>query len=78
MTTKMCYDCQHCYVEQKSFGYSERSPGSDFDMWCLAKHWRVDLWNVDRWELKRYLRTAETCQDYTPDPEVVSIGQKGG
>ena len=62
---KLCLYCKHFYLTTGEPGYSEMTPGSDFDMSCDRRHWEFAPHDQSQEEFKRTLETGLTCKDFT-------------
>ncbi len=61
---KLCVFCKHWYFDQATPGYSDMTPGSDFDEGCLKEYWEIENISNES-EYREIIRTAEKCEDYS-------------
>ena len=61
---KLCLFCKEFRIQAGSPGYSELTPGWDFEMECRKEHWTFDKFNMNEDEYRDLLRKAESCKDY--------------
>ena len=61
---KLCWLCKHFDYAQAFGGYSEYTPGSEFDISCSKNHWQFDSYKTDQKEFGKILSTAEHCGDF--------------
>jgi|WetSurMetagenome_2_1015567.scaffolds.fasta_scaffold566162_2 hypothetical protein len=58
---KLCYGCQHFYIDMAESAYSEMTPGTDWDMACTKSKWFFDTHKDDVDRFRACLETATTC-----------------
>lgn len=58
-----CVSCKHFYLDVGSPGYSELTPGSDFDMECRKKKWEYERYGSED-EFRRCIFTAHECEEF--------------
>lgn len=68
MSERNCLKCRHCYIDPGEADWSDVTPGTDPDMHCNKKHWRLNSFDYDRAALFRAFTTALTCPDYDEEP----------
>lgn len=61
-----CWECSLIYFLQAEPGYSEYTPGSDFNLSCHKGHWELDTYEDDASTMGRLLRLAARCPDFEP------------
>jgi len=67
----LCLWCKHFALHTGSPGYSEWTPGSEFDMYCLLKgHWTWTQYSSED-EYRKCILTALRCPDYELSPEIL-------
>ena len=71
---KACYMCKHFDILTAQPDYSELTPGSSFDMYCLKSKWEFDPFTCTEEEYAKILETAQSCPNYEPADFV----KKGG
>ena len=64
MSKKMCWFCKYFLYENADYGYSEYTPGSDFDIICIKRHWDFSPSHTTQKEFGEMLLSAQTCKDY--------------
>lgn len=74
---RTCIECHHWYFDSGYPRYSELTPGSSGYTGCLKGKWPIPyrrtilggtymmLYDLDRDQFARYLRTAESCADFS-------------
>ena len=67
---RICQFCQCCYIQMPTRGYSERTPGSDFDMDCLKNHWQFGD-HISEAAFAKIIITARTCSDFQVNEQIV-------
>jgi hypothetical protein len=70
---KLCLWCKHFYLDVGSPGYSEYTPGSDFEMDCRKNHWEYRGVSGTEDEYRACLISALVCPDYAFNETLVSI-----
>lgn len=63
---KLCWNCRHFCFINSSPGYSEWTPGENFELSCDKKHWEFNPFETTQNEFKIMISHAEKCMDYTP------------
>ena len=58
---KLCLFCEHFYFSPSTRGYSEYTPGSELEMFCVMSKWDID---DDYLAIKDVFLLAETCELY--------------
>lgn len=60
---RVCLLCDHFYLSMGTPGYSELTPGSDFQMACNKSHWDFEQYGTKE-HYASCIMTAQTCTDY--------------
>ena len=63
-----CWECKHIFFSVAEADWSDVTPGDDFGLECLKRHWRLDTHHDNAPTMGRYLRMAEQCADFTSRP----------
>jgi hypothetical protein len=63
---KLCWFCEHFMYSAASPDYSEVTPGEDFNMTCLKRHWKFSAFNTSQREFGKMLMSARNCLDFVP------------
>lgn len=72
MIEKLCLWCEHFELDTGSHGYSDWTPGSEFEMKCGKKHWSFDTGDSED-HYHACLISARNCPDYKFKEELVQI-----
>jgi hypothetical protein len=56
--------CKHFRFEAGSAGYSELTPGTDWDSGCAKGKWALSGYHVTERDWRRTLAMAETCEQF--------------
>ena len=67
---RCCLWCRHFHIKEGGPGYSELTPGDDFDMDCKKERWQIDTYNLTTTQYRSYMRTAEGCDDFEVSPDL--------
>ncbi len=74
-----CLRCKHFSLMEATPGYSEMTPGTDFEMSCARRHWKFDKYKTDTASFRRMLSKANRCRDYRDYREGADMpGTHGG
>ena len=69
---RICWSCRHVWFSAGSPGYSEMTPGSDFELQCGKSYWAFDNCGDSLNEFRMKLQSAETCASFeaheSPEP----------
>jgi hypothetical protein len=63
---RICWLCQHVYFSQGSPGYSDLTPGYDFELSCGKQFWEFDSHMDGLDEFREKLESAERCAAFEP------------
>ena len=66
----LCLWCEHFSLYTRSPGYSEMTPGSDFDMYCDKHHWTYDQYRSET-HYRECILTAANCPDFKASERIV-------
>jgi hypothetical protein len=58
---RVCWSCEHLYFSSGSPGYSEMTPGWDFEMSCGKSFWEFDSCGDGLETFRSKLLSAERC-----------------
>jgi hypothetical protein len=58
-----CVECRHCYISMGSRGYSELTPGTEFDMWCEGGIWTFERYGTED-HYRECMLAARNCQKF--------------
>jgi len=61
---QICLFCEHFKFYSGSYGWSDVTPGYDAEIYCIKKHWAVDLYEDSREKYRAKMLTAKLCEDY--------------
>lgn len=64
MANKLCLFCKNFRLDPGDPGYSEYTPGWDFEMECRKGHWRFDQFKMNEEDYRKTLLKAIECKDY--------------
>jgi hypothetical protein len=67
---RLCIECKYWTIYAAEEGYSDWTPGSDFQMFCSKNHWTLDPYRDSEDKLREYYETAKECKDF--------VSRKGG
>lgn len=59
-----CIMCKHWSFMSGSPGYSEYTPGTDWDMGCGKKIWNTGDEYITETEFRSLINHAKTCDEY--------------
>lgn len=63
---KLCWFCTEFLYENAYPDYSEYTPGEDFRMLCLKRHWEFSASHTSQADFAKMLASARTCSDFVP------------
>jgi hypothetical protein len=63
---RICWSCRHVWFIAGSPGYSEMTPGSDFELSCWKDYWAFDNNEDSLSDFRTKLQSAERCADFEP------------
>lgn len=61
---QICLFCEYFVFHSGDYGYSDMTLGYDAEIYCIKKHWNVDLYEDSREEYRAKMLTAKSCGDY--------------
>ena len=61
---RCCWSCEHVEFYQGSPGYSEMTPGNDFELECGKDYWEFDNCGDTLDDFREKLELAERCADF--------------
>ena len=64
MKSKSCLTCRCLNWDNADRGYSEMTPGSDFEIGCYKSHWKFDPYETTQQEFNNMMQIAESCVDF--------------
>jgi hypothetical protein len=73
---KVCLFCKYFVWRQASPDWSEVTPGSDLELYCERHYWQVDPYEDTRETYRKKILTAESCDCYQLDPELLEDGEE--
>ena len=62
--SRICLECQHCYLEEQQWAYSEVTPGSPLAFGCDLDRWQFDPNDTCKEDLLVDLGKAQGCKDF--------------
>lgn len=65
---RICWLCEHVRFETGDAGYSEMTPGTDFDLCCGRDYWDFNQFEDGLTEFRDKLKSAEVCADFVKRP----------
>lgn len=77
-TERICWLCKHFLYTQADSGYSEMTPGWNFDIQCNIGKWEFDKFDSTQADFARCLQAARTCDDFELDKQVLMEINKSG
>ncbi len=60
---KCCVECAEMFIEMASPGYSDLTPGNEFDMYCRSQVWTFDRYGTEQ-EYRNCILTAPRCPHF--------------
>jgi hypothetical protein len=57
---KVCINCRHFSVQEKTEGYSDYTPGNDFEMYCSEGKWVLSGEDSEK-QYRKNLLMARKC-----------------
>ena len=65
MPDEICLSCVEFVVITAEKDYSDDTPGSNVEIYCRKKHWRIDQFNDTEDDYEQKMSSAKDCKDYT-------------
>lgn len=69
---RFCWECRFIRFSTSSSGYSEETPGWDFELDCTRQYWELDTENDNESIMGRYLALAKRCPDFDDGAEAAN------
>lgn len=64
MEERLCWWCKYFSYSNQTPGYSELTPGYEFEMSCLKGVWELDTYNTSEQEFRKMISFAKSCADF--------------
>lgn len=61
---RICIACKRFRLSTADYGYSEYTPGTQFNMSCDKNHWDFDPYRETEDTFREKLLTAKNCEDF--------------
>lgn len=61
---RVCWSCTHIHYSRGSEGYSEVTPGWDFELSCSKDYWELNQFEDELQIFRDKITQAEWCTDF--------------
>ena len=64
MPAEICLSCAEFVVIPGEKDWSEDTLGSDVEIYCRKRHWKINQFNDTEDDYERKMSSAKDCEDY--------------